>query len=66
MNEEVIRFIGKWIIAPTVACILFWKAATELWAALGLWVIIIPAAIAAIAFYFWHRSTKRSAHPWGL
>ena len=25
---------------------------------------IAAAVIAAIVFYFWQRSTKRSAHPW--
>ena len=28
------------------------------------WLILIAIVIAAIWFYFWQRSTKRSAHPW--
>ena len=64
MSEEVIAFIGKWIIAPVIACILLWKAATQIWEAAGVWAIIVPLAIAVAAFYFWQRSTKRSAHPW--
>jgi hypothetical protein len=64
MNEDHIKFLGKWVVAPIVACILLWKMASDAWAAAGLWLIIVPAALAALAFYFWQRSTKRSAHPW--
>jgi Na+-driven multidrug efflux pump len=58
------RFIGKWIFLPAFACLLVWKMATGFWDAAGVWAIIIPAAIVAAVFYFWQRSTKRSAHPW--
>lgn len=58
------EFLGRYVAAPIVACLLLWKASTEIWANAGVWVFIIPAAIGGIAFYFWQRSTKRSAHPW--
>jgi hypothetical protein len=59
------EFLGKYVAAPVVACILIWKASTEIWASAGIWVFIIPLVIAAVAFYFWQRSTRRSEHPWG-
>jgi hypothetical protein len=58
------EFLGKYVAAPIVACILIWKAATEIWAGAGVWVIIIPVVIAGAAFYLWQRTTRRSAHPW--
>jgi len=64
MDDATIKFLGKWVLAPIAACLVFYKIATDMWDAAGVWVIIIPAAIAAAVFYFWQRSTKRSAHPW--
>ena len=29
------------------------------------WLALAAVVIAAIIFYFWQRSTRRSEHPWG-
>jgi hypothetical protein len=28
------------------------------------WIILIAVVVAAIWFFFWQRSTRRSPHPW--
>jgi hypothetical protein len=63
MGPGEIKFFGT-LLAIIVGCLLAWKAATEIWNAAGIWVIIVPAAIAALAFYIWQRTTRRSEHPW--
>jgi hypothetical protein len=63
MNGGEIKF-GGIVLAIFAGILIFWKVSTDLWAALGIWMFIVPALIAAAAFYIWQRSTRRSEHPW--
>jgi hypothetical protein len=59
LNEDVAKFIGKYIAVPIVVCLIIYKASTDAWDSFGVWAIIVPVAIAAAFFYFKHRSAKR-------
>jgi len=61
--EPIVARVGGVAIVLVLISYAIYENADQVKQFLGV-VFIVAVVTAAIVFYFWQRSTKRSAHPW--
>jgi multisubunit Na+/H+ antiporter MnhB subunit len=61
--EPIVARVGGVAIVLVLISYAIYENASEVKQFLGV-VFLVAIVLAAIAFYFWQRSTRRQRHPW--